>query len=175
MSNGATETMSDSLESDEEFDLGHKISDLKERSRHPKFENVGYIRWVGDKIDDSDEIVLQVDYPNENKHFKEVINFPKDLKIDSKLKRLIEHPDLPFSEGSFTNEELQDEPVPIDIEREVVIVPETESWLPDEIENGVEHIRERGILVSIISGLAFGLTILSLLLVSISIIMVFLL
>jgi len=164
MSESATETVSDSLESDEDFDLGHKISELKEQSQHPKFENVGYIRWVEDHIDNKNEIVVQVDYPNNNLDFKEAIEFPKDFEVDSKLKSLIEHPDLPFSEGSFTNDELQDEAVPIDPEDEEIKIDATRNTsLHQSFLSKVSTvIAEKDLLVSFIFLLSIFVTIIGL-------------
>jgi len=149
--------------SEEEFDLGHKISDLEQKSDHPVFETVGYIRWVEDNIDEADEIVVQVNYPNDNYSFKESIDFPADFNRPSKLRSLIRHPDLPFSKGSFNNSDLQDEPGPIDIEDDCINVPEHSRLdsLPGLLQNIVEMVLEKGVFVSIVFGLCYILAIVS--------------
>jgi len=165
--------MSESDEKESE-DIAHKIARLDSRSEHPDFENVGYINWVHDKIEDENQITLEIIYPNSDMSFEEKIDWPEDLKVDSKLKKFIESPKLPFSKGNFNNTNLQDAAVPIDVEEEKIIIPEKE--LPLSNIWGIRWIagnmREMGAFSFVMFYLLYSLTALTLILVCICIIWV---
>jgi len=104
-------------------DLGHKLTELQRKSEHSDFEHVGYIVWVKDQVEESGKVAIKVQFPDDRSYFINHFDWPEDWNTDSKLKRLVEHDKLPFAPGSFTNEELQDEPVPIDPKRRCIKIP----------------------------------------------------
>lgn len=112
-------------EEDDEIDLGHKLLDLQKRSEHPNFEHVGYIKWVHDNTDTTGRVKIDVQYPDGDSEFTDSFKWPKDFNMDSRLRRAVECDALPFSSGSFTNDTLQNEAIPIDPDRKRIEIPQS--------------------------------------------------
>lgn len=108
---------------DKEIDLDKRMIELRQRSEHKDWDHVGYINWVDDQVDKNNHVAIEIAYPNGNKTFQQRFRFPREYDRSSEFVKMIECDELPFEIGALNNESLQDEPVPIDPDRETIVVP----------------------------------------------------